>query len=99
MPPSTQRILIAVVLIAHGIGHGLGVLPSPRVQLTKTHSARSWLFSRLFGDTGARVVGGAVWLLALVAFVAIGGAALSLAGCCSGTRFLLPSPTAWPSLS
>jgi len=42
------------------------------VRLTKTHSARSWLFSRLLGDTGARVIGGLVWLLAMVAFIAAG---------------------------
>jgi hypothetical protein len=72
MPTSTLRILIAIVLIAHGIGHGLGVLPPLGVRLTKTHSARSWLFSRLLGDTGARIISGAIWLLAMVAFIAAG---------------------------
>ena len=41
MPTSTLRILIAVVLMAHGIGHSLGVLPPLGVHLTETHSARS----------------------------------------------------------
>ena len=30
------------------------------------------MFSRLLGDIGARVISGAIWLLALVAFVAAG---------------------------
>ena len=77
MPTSTLRILIAIVLIAHGIGHVLGVMPPLGVRLSETHSAHSWLFSRLLGDIGARVIGGLIWLLVLVAYI---GAGLGLLG-------------------
>lgn len=77
MADTTWRIIIAVILIAHGLGHGLGMLAAIGVKLSPTHSPDSWLFTRLLGDTGARIIGFVIWLLALVGFV---GAGLGLLG-------------------
>ena len=77
MSDSIWRIIIAIVLIAHGLGHGLGMLAAAGVKLSPTHSPDSWLFTRLLGDTGARIIGFVIWLLALVGFV---GAGLGLLG-------------------
>lgn len=77
MSDTTWRIIIAVILIAHGLGHVLGILAALGVKLSPTHSPDSWLFTRLLGDTGARIIGFVIWLLALVGFV---GAGLGLLG-------------------
>jgi hypothetical protein len=47
------------------------------VKLTSSHSADSWLFSKLLGSSLTKVVGFSLFLLALLAFVAAG---LSLLG-------------------
>ena len=54
MSDSIWRIIIAIVLIAHGLGHGLGMLAAAGVKLSPTHSPDSWLFTRLLGDTEAQ---------------------------------------------
>jgi hypothetical protein len=77
MSDTTWRIIIAVILMAHGLGHVLGTLAAVGVKLSPTHSPDSWLFTRLLGDTGARTIGFVIWLLALVGFV---GAGLGLLG-------------------
>lgn len=86
MSDSLWGVIIAVILIAHGLGHGLGMLAAVGVKLSPTHASYSWLFTRLLGDTGARVIGFVIWLLALVGFV---GAGLGLLG------WVVP-PESWP---
>jgi len=87
MSDSIWYIVVAIILIIHGLGHGLGMLAAAGITLSPTHSPDSWLFTRLLGDTGARVIGFAIWSVALVCFV---GAGLGLLG------WLVPQE-AWPS--
>lgn len=59
MATQTIRILIAVALFVHGIGHTLGFwMP-----------ARSWLLSGV-GEPALRIVSGVFWGLAAVGFIA-----------------------------
>ncbi|MHB9106995.1 MAG: hypothetical protein ACYDCO_08065 [Armatimonadota bacterium] len=58
MAPSTLRILIALALFVHGVGHTLGFwMP-----------ARSWLLPGV-GEPALRVIAGAFWILAAVGFI------------------------------
>jgi hypothetical protein len=71
------QIVVAIVLILHGLGHALGMMAASGVTLSQTHAPHSWLLSKLLGDTATRAIGFVVWLLALIGFV---GAGLGLLG-------------------
>lgn len=59
MAPHTLRIIIALALFVHGVGHTLGFwMP-----------ARSWLLPGV-GEPALRVIGGVFWVLAAVGFIA-----------------------------
>jgi hypothetical protein len=60
----TLQIAIAIVVIAHGLGHVLGTFPSFGLKLGETHSSSSWLLADLLGDATARSIGTALWSLA-----------------------------------
>jgi len=89
MSESLLRVVVAVVLILHGVGHLLAIFPIVGKKLSQTHSADSWLFTRLLGDTGARIIGVVIWLIACIGFI---GAGLGLLG------WLVPSEL-WPALA
>lgn len=72
MSISTLRIVIAVILLVHGIGHYMGLLSAVGVKLSSTSSANSWLFTGLLGDTPARIIGFVIYLLAFFGFIAAG---------------------------
>jgi hypothetical protein len=72
MNPATLRIIIAIVIIAHGIGHCLGVVPAFGVKLTPTHSAKSWLFTGIIGETGSRILIALIFSAAIVGFIGAG---------------------------
>jgi hypothetical protein len=68
------KIVIALVLVAHGIGHSLG--PLGMFKLTTVNPAwhgDSWILSGLGGPGITQAVGTVLWLLALVGFVVLGG--------------------------
>jgi hypothetical protein len=77
MNSTTLRTLIAIVFFIHGIGHLQGVIAALGLQTTERWHARSWLFTNLLGDSGARTLALVVWLIASVAALAAG---LSLLG-------------------
>ncbi len=66
------RSAIAVVFIAHGLGHALGLLPLVGLRLSRTHATTSWLLTDRLGATATRGVGLTLWLVALIGFVAAG---------------------------
>ena len=77
MSAATLRTLIVVVLLAHGIGHVLGILPAFGRRLSQTHSSQSWLLTSIMGDSFTSGLGIVLWSAGLVWFAA---AAMGLAG-------------------
>jgi hypothetical protein len=78
------RIIAVLVLIAHGLGHTLGLFPPFGLGKAASWSDQSWLFTSLLGEALTRWIGVIIWLLATVGFV-IGG--LGLLG--------TPTPLPW----
>lgn len=72
MSPQTLRFLIPAVLIVHGVGHTMGILPAVGLASTKTWHSRSWLLTPMLGDTAARAVGVVLWLVATVGAIGAG---------------------------
>lgn len=72
MTPATLRIIIGVVLIVHGVGHWMGLLPASGLFSSETWHARSWLFTDLLGETGARILCALIFGLTLIGSIAAG---------------------------
>jgi hypothetical protein len=72
MNSTTLRTLIAIVLFIHGIGHLQGVIAALGLQATEHWHARSWLFTNLLGESGARVLALVVWLVTSIAALTAG---------------------------
>ena len=90
MSGSTLRLIIAGILLVHGIGHIMGVLPVLGVgRNVETWSLRTGLMSRLVGETAGQWIGVILFLLAFVGFI---GAGLAL------LNFLVPY-SAWRTLA
>ena len=66
------KLIIGVVLIAHGIGHVLGYFPIFGWARTDGWSADSWALTGLTGSTVTNVLGLALWTVAMVTFVVAG---------------------------
>jgi hypothetical protein len=64
------QMLIAAILGLHGIGHVLFLLPSWGIAKFEDVSGRSWLLTPLLGEKWARALGGLLWLVVIVGFVA-----------------------------
>ncbi len=71
MSGSFWRIVVALVILAHGIGHVLFLAPC--LGITQWgQSAHSWLLTKTLGDGATRVIGSLLWLVVIVGFVAAG---------------------------
>jgi len=84
------RIVIAVVLLTHGIGHSLGLFPALGLAKTMRWTDHSWLLTNLFGESAARWFGVVLWLAAMFGFI---GTALGFYGSSSrrsGAHLPLP---------
>jgi len=85
MSSTTLRAIIAAVLLFHGIGHLMGVIPALRLfeisessaSWLKGRTSHSWLLSNLLGEVATRAVSIVLFLAALIGMV---GAALGLLG-------------------
>jgi hypothetical protein len=79
MSPEITRWLIAVLLLAHGIGHVLFMpILAPGLRLDAT--GQSWLLDPIVGGGASKLVASVVGALALAAFVAAAGGVLLQAG-------------------
>jgi hypothetical protein len=68
------RIVIALVLLGHGIGHILGPLQVFRVAaVSPGWNGESWLLTGATGTSVSNVVGVALWLAAMIGFVVLAG--------------------------
>jgi len=67
------RIVLGIVLIAHGIGHSMGPIGAFKVATTNPGwNGDSWILTGVAGATAAQAVGLVLWAVALVGFVALG---------------------------
>jgi hypothetical protein len=67
MSNDTLRIILALVVGAHGIGHILFLVPSLGIA-DWGQSTQSWLLTNALGDTLTRLIGAAIWLLGTLGF-------------------------------
>jgi len=68
------RYLIALVLLAHGIGHTIGILQTLRLTTVNPGwNGDSWLLTGLAGSTVTNAVGIALWTAAMLGFVLAAG--------------------------
>ena len=64
------RIVIALVLLAHGIGHSMGPLQVFKVAtVNPLWDGDSWILGRVVSPTAAQGLGVVLWAIALVGFV------------------------------
>jgi hypothetical protein len=71
------KIVIAVVLLAHGIGHVLGPLQVSKVAVVNpSWNGDSWLLTGAVGQSITGAVGVALWTVAIVAFGVLAGVAM-----------------------
>jgi hypothetical protein len=68
------KIVIGLVLLAHGIGHSMGLLQLFRVAVVNpTWKGDSWLLTGVAGSTVSTVVGATIWIAAIIGFAALAG--------------------------
>lgn len=68
------KIAIGVVLIAHGIGHSMGLLQVFKVATVNPQwQGDSWLLSGVMGTTFAQAIGVSLWTLAIIGFALLAG--------------------------
>ena len=65
------RIVVTLVILAHGIGHVLFLAQCLGItQLGQ--SAHSWLLTKTLGDVPTRVIGSLLWLVVIAGFLTAG---------------------------
>jgi hypothetical protein len=68
------RYLIALVLLAHGIGHSIGIMQALRITTVNPQwNGESWLLTGFAGSSVASAVGVILWTAAVVGFVLAAG--------------------------
>jgi hypothetical protein len=71
MSGSIWRVILSLVLLAHGIGHVLFLAPCLGFAQWG-QSAHSWLVTRILGEAPTRVFGSLLWLVVIAGFMAAG---------------------------
>lgn len=68
------KLILALVVLAHGVGHLLFLAPTTRLADWAGQTGHSWLLSGSVGDMPTRIVGSVLWTAAISLFVAgVGG--------------------------
>ena len=66
------RIVVGLLLLAHGIGHSMGIMQVAKVATVNPGwDGRSWLLSDIAGATMVELIGVALWSIAMLGFVAL----------------------------
>ena len=66
------KIVIALILFAHGVGHSIGLLQVFNVaSVNPAWHGDSWLLTGVVGPTATQAVGAILWTAAMVGFVAL----------------------------
>lgn len=68
--------LVGLVLIMHGIGHVLGLIPVFKDDPAPGWNAQSWLLTNSIGGTASRGLSGVLWATCTVMFILAGLAVL-----------------------
>ncbi len=77
MSAQTWLVTIVIVLLAHGIGHTMGLFPAFGWAQSASWTAESWLLTPIVGKQAAAWVAIAIWLAGFLSFAAF---ALGTAG-------------------
>lgn len=72
MSTTTIRIITGIVLIVHGIGHVMALLPALNISSTDKWHYRSWLLTGFLGDMVSRVLVIVLFGAAMIGFIAAG---------------------------
>jgi hypothetical protein len=73
------KLIIALVLFAHGVGHSMGLLQVFKIATVSPQwNGDSWLLRGSAGPTVSQVVAVSLWTLAIVGFVALAAVVLGL---------------------
>ena len=70
MSPKTLRIIIAIILFVHAIGHIQGIVASLGVIKSQTWNVHSWLFDSLLGERGSRTLALILFFVIVLGFLA-----------------------------
>ena len=70
MSPKILRIIIAIFLFVHAIGHIQGIIASLGVIKSDTWNVRSWLFDGLLGEKGSRTLAMVLFSVIVLGFLA-----------------------------
>ena len=104
-------IIVALVLLAHGIGHSMGILQVLKVvTINPAWDGRSWLLRGVAGRTLTQVIGVVLWAVALIGFVVLAGVVvgwlpeawwgpLAIVSSIASLAGLALFPTAFPTFS
>ena len=72
MSDSTIRLIAAIILIFHGVGHYMGIIAAFGIKLTPGMSSDSPLLNGLIGSQAAKIVCLILFALAFVGFISAG---------------------------
>jgi hypothetical protein len=64
------KLVLAVVVLAHGVGHLLFLGSSLRVAEWAGQTSHSWLLTSTLGDVPSRAIASSIWVATIVLFVA-----------------------------
>jgi len=70
MAPKTLRIIVAIFLFVHAIGHGQGIVASLGLLNSETWNVRSWLFDNLIGEKASRTLAMILFIICVLGFLA-----------------------------
>ena len=105
------KIIIALVLLGHGIGHSMGLLQTFKVaRVNPAWDGQSWILSGVAGPTVTQLVGIVVWSAALIGFIVLAGVVmgwlplawwvpLAVLSAVASLIGVLLFPTAFPTIS
>jgi hypothetical protein len=105
------KVLIALVLVAHGVGHSMGPLGMFKVAtINPAWHGDSWILTGVGAPGATQAVGTVLWVLALVGFVVLGAVVigwlpaawwepLAIASSLASLAGLLLFPSAFPVFS
>lgn len=66
------KIVIALVLLAHGIGHSMGLLQVSRVATVNPGwNGDSWILTGVAGTTATQAVGMILWTVSMIGFAVL----------------------------